>query len=359
MKIKIIIAKGDGVGPEVINAAIGVLNKIAILFKHSFEYIEIDIGGASIDKFGEPLTTENLKRCRDCGVVLLGSVGGPKWDKLEQNKRPEAGILKLRKELGVFANLRPAKIKWDLRFKSPIKPHMIYEMDIIIVRELTGGIYFGQKGYDASKNEAYDVEKYTKNEIQRVAKHAFSLANRRNKTLVSIDKANVLETGRLWRETVEELSQEYPDVKLSHMYVDNAAMQIIANPKSFSTILTSNMFGDILSDELGALTGSIGLLPSASLGKDYGLYEPIHGSAPDIAGKDLANPIAAIESAAMMLELSFGLLKEANTIRKAVDSVLEDGYRTFDLMDQNMILVSGSEFGKKIEEKISNIFLQV
>jgi len=351
---KIAIIEGDGIGPEIVNSAVKVMQKIAQKYNHNFEFEEVFMGGCAIDKFGDPLPDSEVKKCLNSDSILLGAVGGPKWDNVESSKRPEKGLLKLRKSLDVYANLRPAKIIPVLENASPLKYENIKNgVDIMVVRELTGGIYFGERG--STEYDAYDVEKYSIDEIKRIVKIGFELAQNRNKQLTSVDKANVLETSRLWRKIVNEMSKDYPDVAVSHMYVDNMAMQLASNPSQYDVIVTSNMFGDILSDLLAAVCGSIGMLSSASMGKTKrGLYEPIHGSAPDIAGKDIANPIATIQSAAMMLENSFGLKKEAKEIEKAIEKVLKKGYRTQDLFEEGkeQIIVGTKEITNKIIEEL-------
>ena len=351
---KIAIIKGDGIGPEIVDSAIRVMDKITEKYNHIFDYEEVFMGGIAIDKFGEPLPDHELEKCLNSDSILLGAVGGPKWDYVDSSRRPEKGLLKLRKGLEVYSNLRPAKIIPVLGEASPLKKEVIENgVDIMIVRELTGGIYFGERG--RTENDAYDIERYSVSEIKRIVKIGFEMAKIRNKKLTSVDKANVLETSRLWRSIVEEMAKEYPDVSVNHLYVDNMAMQIASNPTQFDTVVTSNMFGDILSDLLAAVCGSIGILASASIGETKrGLYEPIHGSAPDIAGKGIANPIATIESAAMMLEISFGLSKEAETIKQAIQRVLEKGFRTPDLYvdGSNQIKVGTKEITDKIIEEI-------
>ena len=351
---KIAVIKGDGIGPEIVDSAISILNKIAEKFNHKFDYEEVFMGGIAIDKFGEPLPDFELEKCLNSDSVLLGAVGGPKWDNIETSRRPEKGLLKLRKGLEVYSNLRPAKIIPVLGDASPLKKDIIEKgVDIMIVRELTGGIYFGERG--RTENDAYDIERYSVEEIKRIAKIGFEMAKIRNKKLTSVDKANVLETSRMWRQIVDEMSKDYPEIEVNHYYVDNMAMQIASNPSQFDTVVTSNMFGDILSDLLAAVCGSIGILASASIGETKrGLYEPIHGSAPDIAGKGIANPIATIESVAMMLEISFGLSKEAKTIKTAIQTVLENGYRTPDLFveGKDQIKVGTQEITQKIIEEI-------
>ena len=351
---KIAIIKGDGIGPEIVESAIRVMNKIAEKYGHKFNFEEVYMGGIAIDKFGEPLPETELEKCLNSDSILLGAVGGPKWDNVESSKRPEKGLLKLRKSLEVYANLRPAKIIPVLESASPLKKERIADgVDIMVVRELTGGIYFGERG--KTDKDAYDIEKYSVEEIKRIAKIGFEMAEMRNKKLTSVDKANVLESSRLWRRIVEEMAKDYPDVEVNHMYVDNMAMQIASNPSQFDVVVTSNMFGDILSDLLAAVCGSIGILASASVGETKrGLYEPIHGSAPDIAGKGIANPIATIESAAMMLEISFGMMQEAKDIKDAIGKVLEKGYRTPDLYVEgtDQIKVGTNEMTDRIIEEI-------
>lgn len=331
MEYKIAVLKGDGIGPEIITEAIKVLDKVAEKYGHKFVYQRGYLGGESIDKYGVPYSEETSRICRNSDAILLGAVGGPKWNEIEADKRPEKGLLAIRKELAVYTNLRPAILFKELRSASPLKDEIVEDgLDVMIVRELTGGIYFGPREY--SEEKAVDTMPYTRNEIERIARKAFEIARNRNKKLTSVDKHNVLDTSKLWRKIVNEVAKDYPDIEVSHMYVDNAAMQLIINPRQFDVILTENMFGDILSDEASMLTGSLGMLPSASLGDGkLGLYEPCHGSAPDIAGQNIANPIATIMSAAMMLRYSFGLEKEALAIEKAIQDVLSQGYRTADI----------------------------
>lgn len=332
-EFNITLLPGDGIGPEIVSAAVSVLDKISEKYGHSFKYSEAAIGGCAIDKFGTSLPQSTIDTCLASDSVLLGAVGGPKWDGVPANIRPETGLLGIRKAMGLYSNLRPSILKPQLAAASPLKQSKLENgLDVMVVRELTGGIYFGKKTKAEDGSWASDEEKYSVAEIQRIGKIAFETAMLRSKKLVSVDKANVLESSRLWRATMNELSKAYPEVTLSHMYVDNAAMQLAINPAQFDVIVTSNIFGDILSDLSSAIAGSIGMLPSASLGASKcGMYEPIHGSAPDIAGTDTANPIATILSAAMMLEMSFGLTEEAAAINKAVDTVLDLGYRTADL----------------------------
>lgn len=335
MKAKIILLPGDGVGPEIVAEAAKVLNAVAARFSHTFELEEHLVGGAAFDACGDCLPDETFEACKTARAILLGAVGGPQWESLPPGKRPERrALLTLRSRLGLFANLRPVKV-WDaLMNASPLKSEIVSEgIDLLIVRELTGGAYFGEKGHSADGESAYDVTPYSRSEITRVARVAFEAARKRRAHVTSVDKANVLATSRLWRETVEALHDaEYSDVRLDHLYVDNAAMQLIRAPSSFDVILTENMFGDILSDEASQISGSIGMLPSASLGTaGPGLYEPIHGSAPDIAGRCIANPLATILSAAMLLRHSLGLAAEADAIESAVEAVLASGLRTADI----------------------------
>ena len=336
MIYNIALVKGDGIGPEIVDSAVRVLEKIGEKFGHTFNCTPYLAGGCAIDATGAPLPEETVQGCLNADSVLLGAVGGPKWDKLPGNIRPEKALLGLRKALGLYTNLRPAKLYPALKEACPLRPDIVSKgFDIMMVRELTGGIYFGERGRRDGKYgpEAYDTEAYSVMEIERIARAAFDAARKRGGKVTSIDKANVLETSRLWRETVHRVAEEYPDCTVSDMLVDNAAMQLVRNPGSFDVILTSNMFGDILSDEASQITGSIGMLPSASLGAGRcGLYEPIHGSAPDIAGQNKANPIATILAAAMMLRYAFDLRAEADAIEAACDKALEDGLRTADIV---------------------------
>ena len=339
MELNIALLKGDGIGPEIVDSAVAVLKKTASKFGHKFNFTPYLIGGCAVDETGLPLPQETVDGCLASDSVLLGAVGGPKWDGLAGDIRPERALLGIRSAMGLYTNLRPAKLYPALRGASPLKDEIVGGgFDILIVRELTGGIYFGDRGYREGKygTEAFDTEAYSVTEIQRIGKAAFEAAMKRGKRLCSVDKANVLESSRLWRKTMHELAESYPEVEYRDMFVDNAAMQLVRDPKQFDVIVTSNMFGDILSDEASQITGSIGMLASASLGASKrGLYEPIHGSAPDIAGTNAANPIATILSGAMMLRYSFGLAKEADTIEAAVDKALNDGHRTADLMGTN------------------------
>ena len=335
MEYNIAVVRGDGIGPEVIAEATKVLDAVGAKYGHKFNYTYVLAGGAAIDETGQCLPEETVKIAKASDAVLLGAVGGPKWDTLPGDERPERALLGLRKELGLFANLRPAMVFDELADASPLKPEIIDGgLDIVVVRELTGGIYFGEKGFKETDMglAAYDVEQYSVEEIRRIARVAFDMAMKRNKHVTSIDKANVLESSRLWRKTVAEVAADYPEVELDNMYVDNGAMQLVRNPKHFDVIVTSNIFGDILSDEASQITGSIGMLPSASLADgNFGMYEPVHGSAPDIAGTGKANPLATILSAGMMLKYTFGLVEEANAVDNAVRQFLKDGNRTFDI----------------------------
>lgn len=352
MTYKITVLAGDGVGPEITAQALRVLEATAGLCGFSVEAVPALIGGAAIDSEGDPLPAASVALCKSSDAVLLGAVGGAKWDNMPPVKRPEAGLLGIRAALGLFANLRPAIVYPALRGASPLKDDILGDgLDLMVVRELTGGIYFGKRGRKETDGitAAFDTEEYSVPEIRRICEVAFKLAEKRGKRLCSVDKANVLESSRLWRETVTALSADYPDVELSHMYIDNAAMQLVRAPRQFDTIVTSNMFGDILSDEASQITGSIGMLPSASLGEGkLGLYEPIHGSAPDIAGKNIANPIAAILSVAMLLRYSLEQPKAADLIEKAVNKTLEDGVRTADIAYAGQMLVGTEEMGDAI-----------
>ncbi len=353
---EIALLPGDGVGPEVIREARKVLLAVGKRYSRRFAFAEGLIGGAAIDAAGTPLPEDTLEICRRSGAVLLGAVGGPKWDGLPGGERPEAGLLGIRKALQVFANLRPVRVFPALVGASTLKRHVVEGVDLVVVRELTGGAYFGQpRGRFAADGgiKALDTMVYTRFEVERVARVAFGLASRRRRRVTSVDKANVLETSRLWREVVTEVSNEYPDVELNHMYVDNCAMQLIRNPRQFDVVLTENMFGDILSDEAAMLTGSLGMLPSASLGHGRtALCEPVHGSAPDIAGKNIANPLATVLSAAMLLRYSLGLDEESRAVEEAVMRVLEKGYRTADVFVEGTTLVGTAEMGDLLVEEI-------
>jgi 3-isopropylmalate dehydrogenase len=349
---KVTVLPGDGIGPEVTTQAVTMLKAIGKKYGHSFEVKEALIGGVAIDTVDNPLPPETIESCKNADAVFLGAVGGPKWDGLGGDKRPEAGLLGIRQEMGLFANLRPAVIYDALKEASPLNPKIVKDgIDIMVVRELTGGIYFGERGRKhcgESGESAFDTLEYNKIEVERIARVAFETAKKRHKKVTSVDKANVLESSRLWREVVVEVAKDYSDVELLHMYVDNAAMQLVRDPLQFDVILTTNMFGDILSDEASMITGSIGMLPSASLSSSSnGLYEPIHGSAPDIQGQDKANPIAAILSIAMMFKYSFGLLEEAVAIEHAVKNVLAKGVRTIDIAAEREY-IGTKEMGERI-----------
>lgn len=357
MEFNIALLRGDGIGPEIVDSTVAVLEKVADKFGHKLNFTPYLIGGCAIDETGLPLPQETVDGCLASDSVLLGAVGGPKWDSQPGDKRPEKALLGIRSALGLYTNLRPAKLYPALRAASPLREDIVGDgFDLMIVRELTGGIYFGDRGYRQGKygEEAYDTEAYSRVEIERIGRVAFESAMKRSKRLTSVDKANVLESSRLWRSIMHELSAEYPEVEYSDMFVDNAAMQLVRDPQQFDVIVTSNMFGDILSDEASQITGSIGMLASASLGDGTrGMYEPIHGSAPDIAGQDKANPIATILSGAMMLRFSFGLSDEAACIERAVDDVLSDGVRTADIVgNSDAEAVGCAEMTKKIIERI-------
>ena len=360
MRLKIGIIKGDGIGPEIVTEAMKVLDKVGEIYGHTYEYKQLLLGGASIDVHGIPLTEETIVEAKACEAVLMGSIGGntqtSPWYKLEPSKRPEAGLLGIRKSLNLFANLRPAVLYDELKGACPLKEEITEGgFDMMIMRELTGGLYFGERKTVEENGimTAYDSLTYNENEIRRIAKRAFDIAMKRRKKVISVDKANVLDSSRLWRKVVEEVAEDYPEVTLEHMLVDNCAMQLVKNPKQFDVILTENMFGDILSDEASMVTGSIGMLASASLNETkFGLYEPSGGSAPNIAGKGIANPIATILSAAMMLRFSFDLDQEATAVEKAVERVLKDGYRTIDIMSEGKTLVNTAEMGDLICDRI-------
>ncbi|PSM52591.1 3-isopropylmalate dehydrogenase [Campylobacter blaseri] len=353
-KYNICVIKGDGIGPEITTEAIKVLDTVASKFNFDLNYEHFLMGGAAIDVFGEPLPEETLEAAMKSDAVLFGAIGGEKWDNLERHLRPESGLLKLRKRLNAFANLRPAIVFDDLAEASTIKAEALKGVDILVVRELTSGLYFGEP---RGKNEekAFNTMVYTKKEIERISKIAFEAAAKRNKKVTLVDKANVLETSQLWREVVKEIAKDYPDIVLDFMYIDNAAMQLIRDPKQFDVILTENLFGDILSDEASMICGSIGLLPSASIGGRVGIFEPIHGSAPDIAGQGVANPMAMILSAAMMLKYAFNEIEAAECIEKAVRNVLKDGYRTADIsrFDAKEIC-STNEIGSIISDYVNS-----
>lgn len=356
MKYNIAVIPGDGIGPEVITEAIKVLDAVDGKYGHEFNYTQVLAGGAAIDAAGECLPQETIDIAKKSDAVLLGAVGGPKWDSLPGDKRPERALLGIRKELGLFANLRPAIMFDELKDACPIRPEKVEGgLDLLVVRELTGGIYFGERGYkdtDMGK-AAYDIEQYSEGEVKRIAEVAFDMAMKRNKKVTSVDKANVLESSRLWRKTVAEVAKDYPEVELENFYVDNTAMQLVYNPKQFDVIVTSNIFGDILSDEASMITGSLGMLPSASLAEgNFGMYEPVHGSAPDIAGTGKANPMATILSAAMMLKYTFGLSEEADAIENAVKKTLAAGYRTPDIMSEGKTPATTEQIGSLIAQNI-------
>lgn len=360
MNYKIVLIPGDGIGPEIVREAKKVLDQVCKVYGHHFEYEELLLGGASIDAHGVPLTEETIAAAKASDAVLMGSIGGDAktspWYQLEPSKRPEAGLLGIRKALNLFANLRPAYLYEELKGACPLKEETIGDgFDMMIVRELTGGLYFGERRTveENGVRKAIDTLTYDEKEIHRIAVKAFEIAKKRRKKVTSVDKANVLDSSRLWRKVVEEVALQYPEVTLEHMLVDNCAMQLVHNPGQFDVILTENMFGDILSDEASMVTGSIGMLSSASLNETkFGLYEPSHGSAPDIAGKGIANPLATILSAAMMLRFSLDLDKEADAVEAAVAQVLKDGYRTVDIMADGMIEVGTARMGDLIAEQI-------
>lgn len=356
MKYNIAVIPGDGIGPEVINEAIKVLDAVGSKYGHEFNYTQVLAGGAAIDVAGECLPQETIDIAKKSDAVLLGAVGGPKWDSLPGDKRPERALLGIRKELGLFANLRPAIMFDELKDACPIRPEKVEGgLDLLVVRELTGGIYFGERGYKDTNmgKAAYDIEQYSEGEVKRIAEVAFDMAMKRNKKVTSVDKANVLESSRLWRKTVAEVAKNYPEVELENFYVDNTAMQLVYNPKQFDVIVTSNIFGDILSDEASMITGSLGMLPSASLAEgNFGMYEPVHGSAPDIAGTGKANPMATILSAAMMLKYTFGLSDEADAIESAVKKTLAAGYRTPDIMSEGKTPATTEQIGSLIAQNI-------
>ena len=356
MKYNIAVIPGDGIGPEVINEAIKVLDAVGGKYGHEFNYTQVLAGGAAIDAAGECLPQETIDIAKKSDAVLLGAVGGPKWDSLPGDKRPERALLGIRKELGLFANLRPAIMFDELKDACPIRPEKVEGgLDLLVVRELTGGIYFGERGYKHTDmgRAAYDIEQYSEGEVKRIAEVAFDMAMKRNKKVTSVDKANVLESSRLWRKTVAEVAKNYPEVELENFYVDNTAMQLVYNPKQFDVIVTSNIFGDILSDEASMITGSLGMLPSASLAEgNFGMYEPVHGSAPDIAGTGKANPMATILSAAMMLKYTFDLSEEADAVENAVKKTLAAGYRTPDIMSEGKTPATTEQIGSLIAQNI-------
>jgi len=353
-KYNVAVLPGDGIGPEVVEQAIHVLKTVAARSGFELDLNYADVGGCAIDKFDTPLPEETLNVCKKSDAVLLGAIGAPQYDNLPSDKRPERGLLGLREAMGLFANLRPAQVYDALVDVSSLKPELISGIDILIVRELTGGIYFGKPRGVASE-QGYNTMIYKKDEVERIAKIAFEAAQKRNSKVCSVDKANVLEVSQFWRSTVIKTAKDYPDIELSHMYVDNAAMQLVRWPKQFDVIVTGNLFGDILSDEASMLTGSLGMLPSASLGEDYAMYEPVHGSAPDIAGQNKANPIATIASVAMMLQYSFGLVEQAATIEQAIKDVLADGARTADIAREGETAISTTDMGTAIVAKVKEL----
>lgn len=358
LKKKIVMLPGDGIGPEVARAVTGVLQECAREFAHQFEMVEMPIGGAAIDKTGNPLPNETLDVCRMADAVFLGAVGGPKWDSLPVGKRPETGLLGLRKGLGLYVNLRPVRLIEPLRGISPLRPERLGDLDIEIVRELAGGMYFGERGnvVEAGMERAFDTESYSTPEVERIATFAFQRAEGRSRRLCSVDKANVLTSSQLWRRTVTSVGAVFPAVQLEHMYVDNAAMQLTLRPTQFDVLLSTNMFGDILSDAAAALVGSIGLIPSASFGTSAPLFEPIHGSAPTLAGKDAANPIGSILSATMMLRDTFGLGLEADWVEQSVTRVLGAGYRTGDISEPGTKVVGTAGFLELLHQEMQRTF---
>ena len=360
MSKQILVFPGDGIGPEIVAEAVKVLELANDKYALGFELSYDELGGAAYEKYGSPLADETLERARAADAILLGAVGGPQWDNLDRPLRPEMGLLKIRSQLGLFGNLRPALLYPQLAGASSLKPEIVAGLDILIVRELTGGIYFGSpresRVLENGERMAFDTLPYSESEIRRIAKVGFDMARLRGKKLCSVDKANVLESSRLWRAVVEEVAKDYPDVELSHMYVDNAAMQLVRAPKQFDVMVTDNMFGDILSDEASMLTGSIGMLPSASLdANNKGMYEPCHGSAPDIAGKGIANPLATILSVSMMLRYSFGQLEAADAIERAVGNVLDQGLRTGDIWSEGCQKVGTREMGDAVVAALRNL----
>ena len=354
MHANIVTLPGDYIGPEIVAQAVKVLEKVAEKYGHTFSFEECALGGASIDACGVPLTDETLAKCNAADAVLMGSVGGPKWDGVEASRRPEKGLLALRKGMQVFANLRPCTIHPQLAAACPLRPDIVAQpIDVMILRELTGDIYFGKRWRSEDRKAATDEMAYSEMEVERLARIGFEMAMKRRKKLCSVDKANVLECSRLWRETVARLAKEYPEVEVTYMYVDNAAMQLILRPAQFDVMITGNLFGDILSDESAAIAGSLGMMPSASLGSGTrGLYEPIHGSAPDIAGRDIANPLGTILSGALLLRHSLGLEDEARAIERAVSQVLDEGYRTGDIFSEGSTRVGCTQMGDLVAARI-------
>ncbi len=357
-KFRVAVLKGDGIGPEIVDATLEVLRKVEELYGVEFDFREGLIGGGAIDREGTPLPEETLQLCKSSDAILLGAVGGPKWDDLPTDRRPEKGLLRIRKELDLYANLRPAKVWEPLISASPLREDVVRGTDLLVVRELTGDVYYGEpRGIfeEDGKRVGVNTMRYTEDEIRRVAVKAFEIARMRRRKLTSVDKSNVLEVSGLWRDVVEEVHRDYPDVELEHLYVDNCAMQLVRRPSSFDVIVTGNIFGDILSDEAGVVVGSLGMLPSASLGDRYALYEPVHGSAPDIAGKGIANPLATVLSAAMMLRYSFGLEEAADLVERAVEETLNQGYRTPDIYSEGTIKVGTEEMTQAIIENMGRL----
>ncbi len=358
MKYKVAVLKGDGIGPEIVESALQIIKKAQDLFGFSIELKEGLIGGIAIDKKGTPLPEETLNLCKESNAILLGAVGGPAWDSLPTEKRPEKGLLKIRKELDLYANLRPAKVWKALIEASPLKAEIVKDTDLLVIRELTGDVYYGEpRGIFKEKGKRVGINtmKYTEDEIRRVVRKAFEIARLRRKKLTSVDKSNVLEVSALWRDIVEEEKENYPDISLEHLYVDNCAMQIIKRPADFDVIVTGNIFGDIISDEAAVISGSLGMLPSASIGDRYALYEPVHGSAPDIAGKGIANPIATILSTAMMFKYSFGMWNVSDLIERAVEEALIQGYRTPDIYSAGFKEVNTVQMTVKIAENMEKL----
>lgn len=356
MEKNIVVIKGDGIGPEIVTEAMKVMSRTAEKYGHQFHFTEVLAGGCAIDATGKCLPEESLAACKAADSVLLGAVGGPKWEGVDKNNRPEKALLRIRSGMGLYANLRPACMFPQLAAASPLRKEIVDAgIDFVVVRELIGGIYFGEHSTEnvGGMEQAKDVMAYNEKEIERIARTAFETARKRRRKVTSVDKSNVLDCSRLWKKVVSRVAADYPDVELNHMLVDNCAMQIVKNPAQFDVIVTENMFGDILSDEASMITGSIGMIPSSSLGEtSNGMYEPIHGSAPDIAGQNIANPIGTILSGAMMLRYSFDMMEEADAIERAVNQVLDEGYRTADIMEEGMKKVSCSEMGSLIAERV-------
>ncbi len=355
MNIKITLLPGDGIGPEIMESAVRLVNLVADRYNINVSFINKLVGGASIDKFGIPLTDDTIEACYSADAVLLGAVGGTQWEDLEHHIKPEAGLLKLRKSLSLYANIRPAKVYPAFLDASSLRADVLKGTDFIVLRELTGGIYFGEpRGYDDKKG--WNTMVYLQEEVDRIVRMAFVMAKDRSKRVLSVDKANVLEVSQFWRSRVQEIKKEFPDIELQNMYVDNAAMQIVRDPLQFDILVTSNLFGDILSDIAGMITGSLGMLPSASIGDKYALYEPVHGSAPDIAGKNMANPIAMLSSVAMMFNHTFQMTQAAQIIEEAIEQTLEQGHRTNDIHSEGMTLVSTTEMSETILKNVEEIF---